>query len=453
MSEDRPMTLIVSDLHVGGGRPDPGDDHVYDKAQFATFIRQQADTAEGRAGDLELIINGDFLEFAQVEPSAYSLGSAKYWCSESESLTKLRVILKGHPNIFEALKEFQKKRDGERGNRVTIAAGNHDVDFFWKDVQKEFCEKAGPVNFQLGDEWFHRYDGQLQISHGNQYDPANVFEQWANPIIDGPDGPRLEMCAGTLFMVKFVNWLENDYPFSDNIKPVTALAGILWREKKRGLFAVAWMLARFLARHPKASLSVDEIDHNAGERFVSMLKYNDEFAEGVTRLYRGVRDPQANVKQVRTALQTEDEFFDFLYEMIPKLTPEEWEPVFETAQDVTLSADSDDGVTLRIIEAGAKSDKEILRDVAGEELKREGGPRVVVMGHTHQPDKVETAGGVYFNPGSWTRYAEVNKIQNLTLEKLKCEADYPYQLNYVRVEKQADATLRAEMHCFDEEQP
>jgi len=34
------------------------------------------------------------------------------------------------------------------------------------------------------------------------------------------------MCPGTLFMVKFVNWLEQEYPFADHLKPVTALSRI-----------------------------------------------------------------------------------------------------------------------------------------------------------------------------------------------------------------------------------
>lgn len=45
---DKPVTLIVSDLHLGGGSSDPGDDHVFHKSQFRDFIRQQAETPEGK---------------------------------------------------------------------------------------------------------------------------------------------------------------------------------------------------------------------------------------------------------------------------------------------------------------------------------------------------------------------------------------------------------------------
>jgi hypothetical protein len=58
---------------------------------------------------------------------------------------------------------------------------------------------------------------------------------------------RLEMCTGTLFVVRFVNFLEAKYPFADNIYPETALAGILWREDRWALKAVGWTFLRFMA--------------------------------------------------------------------------------------------------------------------------------------------------------------------------------------------------------------
>src|SRR4051812_42515828 len=100
---DKPVTIIISDLHVGGGASDPGDDHVYDGAQLKHFIDGLSASAEGRNGDIELIFNGDFLEFAQVEPDVYSLISKDFWCSQTESLRKLAAMLEGHRDIFAAL--------------------------------------------------------------------------------------------------------------------------------------------------------------------------------------------------------------------------------------------------------------------------------------------------------------------------------------------------------------
>jgi hypothetical protein len=72
--DQKRVTLVVSDLHMGDGGA--GDDFVDDSHQFANFVRAQAAIPEGRAGDMELIINGDFLEFVQVLRDAYTLDSS-----------------------------------------------------------------------------------------------------------------------------------------------------------------------------------------------------------------------------------------------------------------------------------------------------------------------------------------------------------------------------------------
>ena len=49
---------------------------------------------------------------------------------------------------------------------------------------------------------------------------------------------------------------------------------------------------------------------------------------------------------------------------------------------------------------------------------------VVVLGHTHCPDDwcwSELPGKRYFNPGSWTRYAEIDRQARLSLAELKDE--------------------------------
>jgi hypothetical protein len=42
-------------------------------------------------------------------------------------------------------------------------------------------------------------------------------------------------------------------------------------------------------------------------------------------------------------------------------------------------------------------------------------------------------------------------MADLKLADLEREEDFPYQLNYVRVEETASGSLRAEMTCFEEE--
>jgi UDP-2,3-diacylglucosamine pyrophosphatase LpxH len=453
---DKPVTLVVSDLHVGGGPQDPGDDHVYQNGQFRRFVEEAANSDDGRAGRFELFINGDFLEFAQVRPEVYTLGSAQFWCSEAESVAKLETILGGHPEIFAALKAF-----GDRGNRVTLAAGNHDVDLYWGDVQKKIREKAGTVSFETGKDICTRHGGRLVIGHGHMIDPANSFKNWADPFLvrkplSGRDELRLEMCPGTLFMVKFVNGLEERYKFSDNLKPITALARLLFKEQRWGFAVAAWSFLSFVARHPTKALSAHDQQlvgaTSIGSRVADELAINPEFRARVAEVYRELVGSAAGEAEVAAALSTEGAVNEFIARlMVAGVSTERWEKLFDVAAHTTLG--SADGHTLSIIQAGMAQDKEDLRQEAEVRLA-EPGVEVVVFGHTHQPDEWrglngDFAGG-YFNPGSWTRYVDVTDMADLTLEDLKREEDFPYQLNYVRVEEGPSGSLRAEMKCFEE---
>ena len=442
---DKPVTIIISDLHVGGGKSDPGDDHVYQQRQLVRFLQ---DLPEAKEKKVELIINGDFLEFAQVLQSVFTPTSPKLWCNEQESLDKLNAIIKGHEDIFMALKELQ-----EQGNQVTLAAGNHDVDLYWPKVQERLQAVIHPhIKFELGSNVYYRYGQRLVIGHGHMYDPANKFKNWADPI--DKKSQRLEMCVGTLFMVKFVNWLEDLYSFSDNLKPVTALARLLWNENRADLRAVGKMFFQFIYENPLAALGISSTDdYKSMARDVMLeLTGNALFQQEMLKLYRSVRDPEATLDVLKRELETETGMVEFLKELVLKLDPGLWLPAMATLEAATLG---DDETSLSVIRAGMSSEKEALREEAISFLAMETGAyEVVVFGHTHQPDEWRGLNGTweggYFNPGSWTRYVDLETVRDLTLEDLKKEDDFPYQLNFIRVEQREQGQLRADKICFEE---
>jgi UDP-2,3-diacylglucosamine pyrophosphatase LpxH len=447
--DQKPVTLIVSDLHMGDGKR--GDDFVYDKGQFIKFLRHQLATPEGKKGDIELIINGDFLEFAQVNPQAYSLKSNRYWCSETESLTKLDCILRGHPDIFSGLKEFQQQGAGK--NRVTLFAGNHDVDLYWDRVQKKLRHESGELNIELGNTWYQRYGGRLWISHGHLFpsiDPANGFKHWKEPRLQPPNDReprRLEMCPGTLFVVRFVNLLEARYPFADNLHPETALANILWREDRWGWKSVGWMLTKFATKYPSEMLG-DETVPDIGVEVREAIRYDRKMREGIAGLYRDLlHEPEMTEARVRDTLTTDDA----LAELIERLMSagQAWEPwlaVLDKSEPAVLSSDASGG-TLAIRRAGKIDTRKEC--IAQAKRTWKAGAQIVVLGHTHLPQEVELAEGRYYNPGSWTRYIDAEDIDTLTLEQLRDEAKYPYKLHCVRIEDTGADSLRSEFLSID----
>lgn len=441
----KPVTVVISDLHLGGGSKDPGDDHVYQGDPLVRLLRDELGKSErNKRGEIEILINGDLFELAQVKPELYAGGDYKTWSSEAESVERLNVILEGHADIFAAMKTFQ-----ERGSIITMAAGNHDVDIYWAEVQKRIREVAGPIQFELGKTWYSRYDGRLQISHGHMEDSANKFKNWQAPFLQSENkAARLEMCPGTLFMLKIVNVLEKDYPFVDNIKPITALARLLWRQSKLEFSGVAWLLMKFMAKHPSTALGVNTSDPGEFHKTLKrLIQINADMQQQIREVAEAVYGKPLSDEDLSQLLTTEQTLLNFMMDVLrakgidglKKLAPN---------NGGALSVGGTAG-TLVIQQAGRIDEKEHLRSVAKDRFLTDGKCEVVVMGHTHQPDDWKVGERRYFNSGSWTRYADISQQDSLTLEKLKDESKFPYQLNYVFVEEAGEGHLKSEMRTFE----
>lgn len=438
---DKRVTLVISDLHVGGGPADPGDDHVHHKDQFAKLLHEQLRTPEGRAGDIELLVNGDFLEFAQTDTDAFSLRSDKCWCTEPQSLRKLETIMSGHGPIFGALRDFQ-----HAGNHVTLAAGNHDVDLYWPGVQQRLRDVVGAeLRFEVGREWVERHNGMLQVGHGHMSDVANRFRNWARPVVRATDGTEcLEMCPGTLFMVKFVNGLEAHYPFADNLLPVTKLASVLLADDRAGFRAIGWMFTRFVATADVVQLGVNDPDPY-GQQLLASLRNSRERSRQLV----GLLDAAGLAAAARRAERRLDEetLAESMFALLGRIDEQSWCALFELPPAATLGADGE--VTLTAIIGASFVDGKLELRKAAQKRAALKPAQVVVMGHTHQLDSVVLPNGTaYHNPGSWTRYLELARGQRVRLDDLRQEARYPYNLNVVRVERHDDC-LRSEMVCVD----
>jgi hypothetical protein len=90
------------------------------------------------------------------------------------------------------------------------------------------------------------------------------------------------MCPCTFFVVRFVNLLEAEYPFADNLHPPMALANILWRENPWGLKTVAWMLTRFAIRYPSEMLSSTDTAPDIGVQVRDAIQYDRDVREAIT---------------------------------------------------------------------------------------------------------------------------------------------------------------------------
>jgi predicted phosphodiesterase len=144
---------------------------------------------------------------------------------------------------------------------------------------------------------------------------------------------------------------------------------------------------------------------------------------------------------------TPQELASLMFDLLGRMDMEEWQLMFDLPR-VKATLGSNEVTLSALVQASFDEGKDHLRSVAQQRIDNTGAA-VVVMGHTHQPDQKRLQGGMYYNPGCWTRYLEVRPGQSVTLDDLRNESAYPYQLNVVRVEPGDAGSIKSEMICFE----
>lgn len=207
-----PELYIISDLHLcDGSRVE--DFRADDERALVSFLFRL-----GRSTGTTLVINGDFIDFVQIQPRPQMWFNATLDASEAESLEKLERALLAHAPVFDALSRFVAS-----GHQLRFHAGNHDIDLLWPRVQQRLRERIAPRALH-GAITFGTYyhEGGLYIEHGHQADPPNSFPDEPNVIHSDPNGvARLERCWGTRLVEEFYNRIEvlDGCDMLDNVRP------------------------------------------------------------------------------------------------------------------------------------------------------------------------------------------------------------------------------------------
>ncbi len=448
-----PRIVVISDLHIGSG---PLDD--CDKGLESKLV----DFFNGLSNDsppTTLVINGDFLDFVQAEPwqgdeiRSQSPEKIPLCFTNEQSLAKAESICDTHPSIFTALDSFLV---ADPNNRLVIVPGNHDVDFFWPGV-RDFIKHRLPgtsrstvsVSFHLDEIYRPSSRPNIWIEHGHQHDPCNAFRvsngsRWRSdfpPIFKDIHGQeRLFECTGTRFLLTFLNRLDKDYPFVDNVKPFSRFLRIFGASALRPgaaplKAAVAiWSMMKFLGKsvlhHPLDLLSMP-----------GTADLNPQETPGL--LFSGLSNSQQSHLQdilvqsgfhldLPLAMFVSDRdsaelLIDFLADHMQILDE------IQKAQSSLLSLDKQPG-TLTLAKEFALDETGRLADAAAEALSSSS-VEAVIMGHTHEP--IESSPKLaYINTGSWTRNLDFKRGESLSSWSL-LDADgvelFPYQLNFADI--------------------
>lgn len=210
------IKLVISDLHLGKGRVlEDGSlnslEEFYYGEKLIEFI-QFYSTGVYKEYDVEIIINGDFLNFLQVDYRGHFLTVI----TESVALEILQFIVKGHPKVFSALKEFVSKE----GNSLTYVVGNHDQAMLFPSCRSFLSEAVGNSIRYKNIVYF--FDG-VHIEHGHMHEAANRIDPKKFFLKKDLAEPILNLPFGSHFFVDFVMKVKHKYPYVDKIRPFTKM--------------------------------------------------------------------------------------------------------------------------------------------------------------------------------------------------------------------------------------
>ncbi len=187
-----------------------------------------------RQGRWQLVINGDFIDFWNVE-----LADSADLPAESLAVARLHAVFDAHPNVEAALQDFL-----QAGNSVLFVTGNHDAELLYPRVRAAIVARLTPAEDEASSRtdltnlaalqagrirfvrWFLRDPGGAWIEHGHTFDPS-----CATPALLSPTrGGVLVQTVAEVATRNFANLMpEIDYDAPDRFS---------------GMDYVRWALAR-----------------------------------------------------------------------------------------------------------------------------------------------------------------------------------------------------------------
>ena len=230
--------IIIGDIELGGGTLT--DDFISDKT-LARLIRMLAQ----RKHPVDLVLNGDTFDFLKCPYISGNTRSYPRHITKEISLAKLGLIYAAHELVFQALKQFVKKKE----NRLHFIIGNHDHDLFFPAVQqkiREYLSRKKNISFRLQYQYKEVY-----AEHGQQYDflnkikPKQPFHLYGGKQI--LNIPWLSFGLISNFMV-----LKEEHPFLERINPLPAVFShhqaivkkLSWRSIKYFLLSILYFPIR-----------------------------------------------------------------------------------------------------------------------------------------------------------------------------------------------------------------
>ena len=388
--------VIISDLHIG--KNDEFD--IFAGPQKSELFESFLEDARVQERPVELVINGDFIDFLQLRP----------WndLSRAAALAKMKEIASASSHIFKCLGEFLK----DSPHKLMILPGNHDVELAYPEVG-EVLRRAILQHAPGAESRYESFDTrkratyaplvngvQVHIEHGNVGDPWNSLDYRAlfgDAEIKTED---FDYPPGTKFVYETMNGLKEHLRFVDLLKPEVPAVPLL-----------------LLALKPT----------------VTALQIPGFVKQSVASLWNGVVS-HLRIKLAGAPLGegtedgtvVEDALAATLADTLPEgfITPDDLQYYLEhdegeSAETAAVLGPISDFIKFHVTSTAlaglsrfrkAQEQDEAAfyeknypgrKDVKGGRTRLRGEVKVVVFGHTHEALKTEFGEGLYVNSGTW----------------------------------------------------
>ncbi len=290
--------IIISDCHLSAGRFVDGHLNPHEDFHFDDDMSDMIDYfSSGNYGDgveVELFINGDFLDYLNVPVQ----GEFEDAITEDMSLSKTELILAGHPKVCEAFKRFASKP----GKKITYLIGNHDADLFFESVRERITRAWDPegafpsqkVKLIADTDRVNLGQG-VEVRHGNQFEAGAVLNFEKPLLSDFLDKPVLNIPWGSVYVLKIINRLRWERDYIHNVRPIKVLVifGMIldpWFTLKFAFLSVFYFLKTRFIWSPKRRSSLKVT--------AEILKQETHFFLDLEREARGLLDQNPEMKTI-----------------------------------------------------------------------------------------------------------------------------------------------------------
>lgn len=236
------VVLVISDLHLSAGKMFKGkrnllEDFNYDN-ELIDFLKYYS-SGDYHDLDVELVINGDFLDFLAVPYVEFF--DDEFW-SEAASMAKLKMIMGAHLGVLDGLKKFLETPR----KKIVYIIGNHDAEFVFDSLKEEFLNYFGILrqNITLTNSisTYIPVKGVF-IQHGHQYERAHEFDQ-ENAIVETLTGEKYFIPPwGSYYVTNVINKYKQERHFINAVRPIKhfMIHGIIFDT----FFTVRFLLSNF----------------------------------------------------------------------------------------------------------------------------------------------------------------------------------------------------------------